>query len=326
MLLERYHPCCEQRNLVQKHVSTSCVNTETDSRTLALESSLVLITQVIVWGIILGCVYVLLSTGLNIIFGVMKLVNFAHGEFIILGGYVSFWIVSLLNINPYVAIFLSMAIVGAFGILVERVCFRRVLGSMKVNEVLLSIGLIYVLQSAMALLWTDYPRGIHSPYQRNSVSLGILDLNLDWIIATMTTIGIMIGLYALIHWTKIGKAMRATSQNRRGAMLVGIDVERVDMFSFGVGTALAASAGTLLVIMTSITPYSGNLPGLKAFAIIVLGGLGSLGGAVVGGLLYGIIESVAVFILGGTWRNAVGFIILILVLVFRPTGLFGEGE
>ncbi|MFH0848522.1 MAG: branched-chain amino acid ABC transporter permease [archaeon] len=293
---------------------------------MSLETTVVLISQVLVWGIILGCIYVLLSCGLNIIFGVMKLVNFAYGEFIILGGYVSYWIVSLFKINPYAAIVLSMLMTGVFGIFVEWTCFRKVMGSVKVNEVILSIGLIYILQSSMSLLWTDYPRGVHSPYENTVVSLGILDLNFDWVMAALITAAIMLGLYVLINWTTIGKAMKATSQNRRGAMLMGIDVERIDMFSFGVGIALAASAGTLLVITTSITPYAGSVPALKAFAIIVLGGLGSLRGAVIGGLLYGIIENVAVFTLGGTWRNAVGFVILILVLIFRPTGLFGEGE
>jgi branched-chain amino acid transport system permease protein len=285
-----------------------------------------LISEVLFWGTILGCIYVLLASGLNLIFGVMKLVNFAHGEFVVLGGYVSYWAVTLLRINPYMAIFSSMIIVGFFGVIVERTCFRRVLGSTKVNEVLLSVGLIYILQNFMALSWTDYPRGIHSPYEKNVVSLGGINLNLDWGIAILVTIAIMITLHVVLNFTEVGRAIRATSQNRRAAMLMGIDVERMDMLSFGVGTSLAAAAGTLLAIITSITPYAGSLPALKAFAIIVLGGLGSSAGAVIGGIAYGIVEGTAVFTLGGTWRDAIGFVILILVLIIRPTGLFGEGE
>ncbi len=286
----------------------------------------VLVSQVLFWGTILGCIYILIASGLNLIFGVMKLVNFAHGEFVIMGGYASYWAVTLLNINPYAAIFISMAITGLFGVVVERTCFRRVLGSTKVNEVLLSVGLIYILQNFMALAWTDYPRGIHSPYEKTVISLGVMNLNLDWVMAISITIAIMVGLHVVLNFTETGRAMRATSQNRRAATLMGIDVERIDMLSFGVGISLAAAAGTLLAIITSITPTAGSLPALKAFAIIVLGGLGSSAGAVIGGIAYGVVEGMAVFTLGGTWRNAIGFVVLILVLIFRPTGLFGEGE
>jgi branched-chain amino acid transport system permease protein len=195
-----------------------------------------------------------------------------------------------------------------------------------VNEVLLSVGLIYILQNFMALSWTDYPRGIQSPYDKTVIPLGVMNLNLDWIMAIMITTAIMVTLHFVLRYTEIGRAMRATSQNRRAATLMGINVERINMLSFGVGTSFAAAAGTLLAIITSITPYAGSLPALKAFAIIVLGGLGSSAGAVVGGLAYGVVEGMAVYALGGTWRNAIGFIVLILVLIVRPTGLFGEGE
>jgi len=280
--------------------------------------------QVLTWGAILGCIYVLLASGLNLIFGVLKLVNFAHGEFIMIGGYASYWVSTLLGLNPYVSILASMAVVGLLGVAVERLCFRRVLGTSKLNEILLSLGLIFVLQNAAAMMWTEYPRGAHSPFALMAVQLGIMRIGVDWLVAAAVTAVIMSGFYMLLRGTKIGRAMRATSQNRSAAMLMGVNVERIHMFTFGLGTALAAAAGTLLVITTSITPYAGSVPALKAFAIIILGGLGSTAGAVVGGLLYGIVEGSAVFIFGGTWRDAVGFIILILVLIVRPTGLFGE--
>jgi len=269
---------------------------------------------------------VLLASGLNLIFGVMKVVNFAHGEFMIMGGYVSYWVSILEGLNPYLSIFVSMIIVGAVGILTERICFHQVLGTSKLNELILSLGLIYVLQNAMSVLWTDYPVLIDSPFKNIIVEFGIVRMRLDWLIVIGITVLVMAGFYILIRKTKIGRAMRATSQNRVAAMLMGINVERINMFSFGLGTALAATAGTLLAITTSITPYAGEIPALKAFTIIILGGLGSPLGAVVGGLAYGLVESCAVTILGGTWRDAVGFAILILVLIVRPTGLFGEKE
>lgn len=293
---------------------------------LPLAISLPTLIQILIWGLIVGCIYVLLASGLNLIFGVMKVVNFAHGEFMIMGGYVSYWVSILEGLNPYLSIFVSMIIVGAVGILTERICFHQVLGTSKLNELILSLGLIYVLQNAMSVLWTDYPVLIDSPFKNIIVEFGIVRMRLDWLIVIGITVLVMAGFYILIRKTKIGRAMRATSQNRVAAMLMGINVERINMFSFGLGTALAATAGTLLAITTSITPYAGEIPALKAFTIIILGGLGSPLGAVVGGLAYGLVESCAVTILGGTWRDAVGFAILILVLIVRPTGLFGEKE
>jgi len=295
-------------------------------RRLPLAISLPTLIQIVIWGLIIGCIYVLLASGLNLIFGVMKVVNFAHGEFMIMGGYVSYWLSILAGLNPYLSIFISMTVVGAIGVITERMCFHPVLGTSKLNELILSLGLIYVLQNTMSILWTDYPVLIDSPFKNIIVSFGIVRMGLDWLIVIGITVLIMAGFYILIRRTKVGRAMRATSQNRVAAMLMGINVEHINMFSFGLGTALAATAGTLLAITTSITPYAGEIPALKAFTIIILGGLGSPVGAVVGGLAYGLVESGAVTILGGTWRDAVGFAILILVLIIRPTGLFGEKE
>ncbi len=282
--------------------------------------------RIVIWGLINGCIYVLLASGLNLIFGVMKVVNFAHGEFMILGGYVSYWVSILLSLNPYLSIFVSIGVMGIVGVLTERVSFRQVLGTSKLNEIILSLGLIYVIQNAMAVAWTDEPRQIRSPFEFTTVSFGIIRMGLDWLIVIGTTILIMAGFYILIKRTKIGRSIRATSQNRSAAMLMGINVEYIDMFSFGLGTALAATAGTLLAIMVPIDPLAGAMPALKAFTIIVLGGLGSTVGAIVGGLLYGLAESGAVIFLEGTWKDAVAFAILILVLIVRPTGLFGEKE
>ncbi|MEM2873081.1 MAG: branched-chain amino acid ABC transporter permease [Nitrososphaerales archaeon] len=296
---------------------------------MPLEISLSTLVQIVIWGLINGCIYVLLASGLNLIFGVMKVVNFAHGEFMILGGYVSYWVSIYAGLNPYFSIFVSIGVIGIVGVLTERVCFRRVLGTSKLNEIVLSLGLIYVLQNAMSVLWTDKERQISSPFEFITVHFEIININmrLDLLIVIGVTVLIMAGFYILIKRTKIGRAIRATSQNRSAAMLMGINVEYMDMFSFGLGTALAATAGTLLAILfPALYPQAGAMPALKAFTIIVLGGLGSTIGAIVGGLAYGLAESSAIAILGGTWRDAIAFAILILVLVIRPTGLFGEKE
>ncbi len=290
-----------------------------------MTTELEVLMQVLFWGIYSGCIYILLATGLNLIFGVMKTVNFAHGEFLMLGAYVTATIFALTGFDPYSIILLSMGVLALVGIATERLCFRCVLGKGKLNEIFLSLGLIYVFQNVAALIWTDEWQGIHSPYEAITIPIGGLRVPLDYFIIIGVTIAVLVGLYLFLRRTPTGRAMRATSQNRRGAMLVGIDVEKMDMISFGIGTALAAAAGTLWVVSGQVfNPYMGSIPAVKAFAIIILGGLGSIPGAIIGGLLYGIAENGAAFFLGGPWKDAISFIVLIVVLIVRPTGLFGE--
>ncbi|HUT38543.1 MAG TPA: branched-chain amino acid ABC transporter permease [Methanoregula sp.] len=284
-----------------------------------------ILLQIVFWGLYAGCIYILLATGLNLIFGVMKIVNFAHGEFLMIGAYVTATIFFLTGLNPYVIILLSMLALIGIGAVVERLCFRPILGTSKLNEIFLSIGLIYVFQNGAAMIWGDEWQSVKSPYAGITLPFGALTVPLDYIIIMGFTAVILCGLYLFLKNTKTGREMRATSQNRKGAMLVGINVERMDILSFGIGCALAAAAGTLWVVSGQVfNPYMGSIPAVKAFAIIILGGLGSIPGAIIGGLLYGIAENGAAYFLGGVWKDAISFIILIIVLVIRPTGLFGE--
>jgi len=283
--------------------------------------------QIIFWGLYAGCIYILLATGLNLIFGVMKIVNFAHGEFLMIGAYITATIFFLTGFNPYAIILVSMLALVGIGAVVERLCFRPILGTSKLNEIFLSIGLIYIFTNSAAMIWGDEWQSIKSPYAGISVSIGSLNVPLDYIIIIIATAAILCGLYVFLKKTKTGREMRATSQNRKGAMLVGINVERMDILSFGIGCALAAAAGTLWVVSGQVfNPYMGSIPAVKAFAIIILGGLGSIPGAIIGGLIYGIAENGAAYFLGGVWKDAISFIILIIVLVLRPTGLFGESS
>jgi branched-chain amino acid transport system permease protein len=284
-----------------------------------------ILLQVLFWGIYAGCIYILLATGLNLIFGVMKIVNFAHGEFLMIGAYITATVFFLTGINPYLIILISMLALVAIGAAVERLCFRPILGTGKLNEIFLSIGLIYIFQNATAMIWGDAWQSIKSPYAGITVPIGSLNVPLDYIIIMVVTAALLCILYLFLKKTKTGREMRATSQNRKGAMLVGINVERMDILSFGIGCALAAAAGTLWVVSGQVfNPYMGSIPAVKAFAIIILGGLGSIPGAIVGGLIYGIAENGAAYFIGGVWKDAISFIILIVVLVVKPTGLFGE--
>ncbi len=278
----------------------------------------------VMWGVAIGCIYVLLATGLNLIFGVMKLVNFAHGELLMIGAYLCYSIWVLFGLNVYLAVFVSMLIVAPLGVAVERICFRRVLGTNKLNEIFVSLGLIYIFDHVAVLLWGDKSKKIVSPFEYLTVPLGGVSIGYDWLIAVVMVIAILIALLLLITKTKVGMAMRATSQNVEASMLMGINIERIYMFSFAVGAALAGAGGALYGIIFPFNPYVGSLPTIKSFAIIILGGLGSIPGAVIGGLIYGIAEQTAALVLGGIWRNAVAFTLLITVLVLRPTGIFGE--
>ncbi len=284
-----------------------------------------IIAQVLFWGLYTGCIYILLATGLNLIFGVMKIVNFAHGEFLMLGTYITFFLYIMSGFNPYVLLCASIPVLIVIGVIIERLCFRPILGTGKLNEIFVSIGLIYIMQNLVARIWTDEWKTIQSPYRDISVDFSIIQVPLDYLIIMAITAGLLIGLYIFLHHSWTGRAIRATSQDRTGAMLMGIHVERMDMITFGIGAALAGAAGTLWAVSGQVfNPYMGSVPAIKAFAIIILGGLGSIPGAIVGGLAVGLVENGTAFTLGGAWKDAVSFILLIIVLIIRPTGLFGE--
>ncbi|HUV03157.1 MAG TPA: branched-chain amino acid ABC transporter permease [Desulfobacteria bacterium] len=293
--------------------------------------------QILVWGLYAGCIYILLATGLTLIFGVMKVVNFAHGELLMLGAYAAFWIYTYYEVNPYLIIFAAMLLIALLGLFLERLCFRPIMGTGKLNEIFLSLGLIYLFQNLAALLWSTNPRSIRSPYSGISVPLGSIRLPLDYLIIIVITAIFLIAFQLFMKRTTVGRAMRATSQNREAATLMGINVEKVDMLSFALGSALAAAAGGLWLISGQMAdPYMGGIPAIKAFAVIIIGGIGSIPGAIVAGLTLGIAENVVPVLLQSlvnlfgvsmsftAWKDTIAFFILIIVLILRPTGIFGE--
>jgi branched-chain amino acid transport system permease protein len=283
------------------------------------------LAQALLFGVANGCIYILLATGLNLIFGVMKLVNFAHGQLLMVGAFVAYQVTTITGLNPYASILVSMGSVALIGIILEKFAFRKVRGTEKLNEIFISLGLIYVFQNVATLFWVkNYNIQIPSPLSGLSLPLGEVLLSYDRILAIVIVIVILLGLVLLTKKTKMGLAMRATSQKSDAAMLMGININRVYVFTFAVGAALAGAAGALYGIIFNFNPAIGALPTIKAFAIIILGGLGSIPGAVAGGLLYGIAENATGYLSNGTWQDAIAFALLIAVLVIRPTGLFGE--
>jgi branched-chain amino acid transport system permease protein len=278
----------------------------------------------LIWGVAIGCVYILLATGLNIIFGVMKLVNFAHGQLLMIGAYLTWTITYSAGLNAYAAILISMLVVALIGVAVERLTFRRVLGGDKLNEIFVSLGLIYIFENAAMLIWGANSKQIISPLGGMSLALPSISITYDRIVAVFVVVATLIAFGLLIQKTKLGLAMRATSQRNSTAMLMGINVETIYMLTFAIGAALAAVAGGLYGIIFSFDYQVGALPTIIAFAIIILGGLGSIKGAIIGGLLYGIVEQLATLFFGGVWGSAVAFAMLIVVLIIRPNGIFGE--
>lgn len=278
----------------------------------------------LIYGVAIGCVYMLLATGLNVIFGVMKLVNFAHGQFLMIGAFVAWAISVAVGVNAYVAILISIGVVAAIGVVVQRFTFRKVLGTDKLNEIFVSLGLIYIFENAAVLIWGNGSQRIVSPLNGLSVDLQSITISYDLLVVVGAVAAILVAFGLLMYRTKIGLAMRATSQINQAAMLMGINVDRIYLFTFTLGSALAAAAGGLYGVLYTFNYQSGELPTIIAFAVIILGGLGSIRGAIVGGLLYGIAEQMATLFLGGIWSSAVAFALLIGVLIIRPKGLFGE--
>ena len=283
------------------------------------------LAEAMLWGVANGCIYILLATGLNVIFGVMKLVNFAHGQLLMAGAFIAYETTKLTGLNPYLSILVSMGSVALIGIALEKLAFRRVRGTEKLNEIFISLGLIYLFENLATLLWEpNYNIQIESPLAELNLTIGGVLIDYDRLLAMVIVVIILVALVLLTKKTKIGLAMRATSQKSEASMLMGINIGKVYIFTFAVGAALAGAAGALYGILFNFNPLIGALPTIKAFAIIILGGLGSIPGAVIGGLLYGIAENTAVYLLGGIWQDAIAFALLIVVLIIRPTGLFGE--
>ncbi|MDT7892587.1 MAG: branched-chain amino acid ABC transporter permease [Thermoproteota archaeon] len=285
--------------------------------------------SILFWGLIIGIIYSLLALGLNIIFGVMKVVNFAHGEIMITGAYITYFISTMFNIDPFFSIPISMVIVGLLGMSIERAFFRPIKGTSKLNEIFVSIALILIIQNSLAQTVLEVNKEVKpvlmtTAFSSYSIELGSLLLPLNYLIILMVTSIFLFLFYIIIMKTSFGRRLRATSQNRNAANLMGINVERIDMISFGIGASLAAMAGSFFGIISSFDVYSGTLPAIKAFAIIILGGLGSIPGAIAGGLILGMAENIALATLGGSWGDAIAFLILTIVLILRPSGIFGR--
>lgn len=287
-----------------------------------MSPAITILAQHLLNGVLIGCAYALIAMGLTMIFGVMNIANFAHGEFYMLGGFVAFYLVSLMRLDYFVALPLAVAVVVAVAVVLQHSIFRRLREAPVMTTTLVTIGLSIFLENAALLLWGPQPQSIPTPFPAKPLSfLGVYTTPLYLFCMAVTAALIVVG-HVLIRRTRMGKAMRATFQNKEASALVGIRIDRIYAFAFAFGAALAAAAGAVLGGFIPVEPASGGVITLKAFIVVILGGMGSFVGAIVGGLLLGLAEALGAGYLPNGWKDAIGFFAVILVLLLRPEGLF----
>jgi branched-chain amino acid transport system permease protein len=282
--------------------------------------------QHLVNGLVLGGTYALLGIGLTLIFGLMNVVNFAHGEFYTLGAYTAFASLALLGLPFLAAIPVAIVAGIVLGALCERVLLRPLRGESIDSVMLVMIGLWIAMQNAELLGWGGVAKSIAHPFPTAPIVAGPLGIAPLRQFEFVTAIALIVAAQLVIHRTKLGRAMRATFQDADTAALMGVRIRRIHTATFALGSGLAAAAGALLGPIFLVYPSMGDLASLKAFSVVILGGLGNVAGATFGGLLLGVVEELGAGYVSSGYRDAVGFVIIILVLLLRPSGLFARSE
>lgn len=285
--------------------------------------SLQLFFQLLINGLFFGGVYALLAIGLTLIYGVMKLTNFAHGEMVMLGMYLSFWAFNLFGLDPYISALIVAAIMFVFGGIVQHVLIKRVLDTEPMNQIMVTMGLSTILYSGVQLLWSANTRTVDVAYRAKSFNIGGLILNIPRAVTFVIAMLLALLLYMFIQHSKMGKAMRAASQNRVSAVLMGIDVKKIYILAFGIGTSLAGIGGALITPFQSMDPMIGQQFGTLLFVIVVMGTMGNFLGALIGGMIIGMVETFSGFFIGAQSKQLVTLLLFVVVLLFKPSGIFG---
>ena len=278
-------------------------------------------------GISLGSVYAIIALGYTMVYGIAKMLNFAHGDIIMVGGFTTFTVVSTMGGSPLLGVLAAVVVCTVLGVTVERVAYRPLRGASPLAVLITAIGVSYLLQNVALLIFGSNARQFTSVVNVPPLKLagGALSISGVTIVTIAACIIIMIGLMLFINKTKIGQAMLAVPEDRGAATLRGINVNGTIAVTFAIGSALAAIAGVLLCsAYPSLTPYTGSMPGIKAFVAAVFGGIGSIPGALIGGVLLGVIENLAKAYISSQLSDAIVFSVLIIVLLVRPTGILGK--
>ncbi len=278
-------------------------------------------------GISLGSIYAIIALGYTMVYGIAKMLNFAHGDIIMVGGFAAFTVVSTLGASPVLGIFAAVIICTVLGVTIEGVAYRPLRGASPLAVLITAIGVSYLLQNVALLIFGSNSRQFESVVKLPALKLaeGKLSISSVTIVTIISCIVIMVVLTTFINKTKMGQAMLAVSEDKGAATLMGIDVNRTITVTFAIGSALAAVAGVLLCsAYPSLTPYTGSMPGIKAFVAAVFGGIGSIPGAMIGGIVLGVIENLSKAYISSELSDAIVFSVLIIVLLVRPTGILGK--
>ncbi|PHD75809.1 branched-chain amino acid ABC transporter permease [Bacillus sp. AFS043905] len=284
--------------------------------------------QQLVNGISLGSIYALIALGYTMVYGIVKLINFAHGDVFMVGSFVGFYAITVMDVSFIPALLISMATCAIFGVLIERIAYKPLRNATRIAALITAIGVSLLIENGLIYIRGAQPEA----YPNNVLPMDKLDIfgvsiSSQSILILSVSIILMIILQFVVHKTKIGKAMRAVSFDSEAAKLMGINVNNTISATFAIGSALAGAAGVIFgIYYIKIEPLMGVLPGLKAFVAAVLGGIGIIPGAMVGGLLLGVIEALVSAAGYSLWRDGVAFVVLILILIFLPQGLFGKNK
>ncbi|OOM69956.1 high-affinity branched-chain amino acid transport system permease protein LivH [Clostridium puniceum] len=281
--------------------------------------------QQLINGLALGSVYALLALGYTMVYGIIQLINFAHGEIYMIGAFAGFYSASTLKLPLIPTLLVAMAVSALSGIIIEKVAYKPLRNSPRIALLITAIGVSLFLQNAMRLLVGSNPKPFPDLINAGSINIGSIQIEVKTILMFGVSALLVILLQFIVYKTKVGKAMRASSQDMEAASLMGINVNNTISLTFAIGSALAGIAGVLVAISyPSITPYMGAMPGLKAFVAAVLGGIGSIPGALVGGIAIGLLETFSKAYISTNFSDAIVFAILIVILLIKPAGLLGK--
>jgi branched-chain amino acid transport system permease protein len=282
------------------------------------------VPQLLVSTVLLGGIYALIAVGLTLIFGIMRVVNFAHGEFLMLGMYLAFWTFTLWRIDPYFILVIAVPLFFIIGLGVYALVMRGVIHASHNVQIFTTVGLSTALQNLALVLWTGDFRFVRPWHSGVVLRVGGAAFNLSQVVAFAVALLFTLSLFAFMKWTHAGRVMRATAQDGEAATLMGIDTDRVYRLAFAIGIACVGVAGVLISPLYSVYPTAGLQFVLLAYVVVVLGGLGDMVGALLGSLIVAAVEVIGSYLFGSAWKEVIYFVLFIAVLVFRPAGLFGQ--
>ncbi len=286
-----------------------------------------LYVQALINGVLMGGIYGLMALGLSLIFGVLRIINFAHGNLMVVGMYITYWLFVLIGLDPYLSLFLAAGVLFSLGFLMQRYILNPVVEAPEEMSFLITLGLGLIIQNILLMIFGPDFYTVDTSYKLSSIPVGELNIDVTKLLAFGSSIAITAAFFSFLQWTETGRAIRAASIHREAATLMGINVKKIYSLAFGIGAATAGAAGACVSTFIPTSQDVGMLFTLTSFVIVIAGGVGTYHGALVGGFLIGVVEELGAVLLAGSMKQVVSFCLLMIILFFRPQGLFGrEGD